>query len=78
MLIPKIPNIWEEGLGMENVGIFYGHLVYFVVLWKSLWLFGIFCSHWVYFSALVFCAKKDLATLVKKLPPVAACGRLVT
>jgi hypothetical protein len=29
-----------DGLGIEDVGIFYGHLVYF-------WPFGIFCVHLV-------------------------------
>jgi hypothetical protein len=29
-----------EGLAMEDVGIFYGHLVYFVAIWCILWLFG--------------------------------------
>jgi hypothetical protein len=29
-----------EGLAMEDVGIFYCHLVYFTVIWYILWLFG--------------------------------------
>jgi hypothetical protein len=37
-----------EGFGMENVGIYYGHLVYSVVIWYILWSFGIFCGHLVY------------------------------
>jgi hypothetical protein len=31
---------------MEDVGIFYGHLVYFVVILYILWLFGIFLPFW--------------------------------
>jgi hypothetical protein len=37
---------------MEDAGIFYGHLVYFVAIWYILWPLGIFCSHWVYFVAI--------------------------
>jgi hypothetical protein len=53
VFIPKIP-IWYtlEGLGMENIGIFYGHLVYFTAMWYSLRPFGIFCGHLVYFTAI--------------------------
>jgi hypothetical protein len=46
---------------MEDVGIFYGHLVYFMAIWSILWLFGIF------FHVLVCCPKKNLATLVPRL-----------
>jgi hypothetical protein len=54
-----------EGIAKEDVGIFYGHLVY------------LFCRHFVYFMViwyivpvLVCCTKKNLATLViVKLPP---------
>jgi Na+/H+-dicarboxylate symporter len=42
---------------MEDVGIFYGHLVYFVAIWCILWLFGMFSP------VLVCCTKKNLATL---------------
>jgi hypothetical protein len=31
---------------MENVGVFYGRLVYFVVIWSILWSFGIFDQFW--------------------------------
>jgi hypothetical protein len=56
-----------EGLAMEDVSIFYGHLVYFtychlvyfVAIWYSLKLFGIF------FPFLVFYTKKKLAALNK-------------
>jgi hypothetical protein len=50
----------SEDLKIENVvriflllfGIFYGHVVYFVVIWYILWPCGIFCSHLVYFMAM--------------------------
>jgi hypothetical protein len=51
---------------MEDVGIFYGHLVHFMVFCYILWTFGI-CSLWkfgIFFPVLVFCTKKNLATLL--------------
>jgi hypothetical protein len=30
-----------EGLEMENVGIFYGHLEYVLAIWYILWTFGL-------------------------------------
>jgi hypothetical protein len=33
---------------MEDVGVFYGHLVYYAAIWYILWQFGIFCGHLVY------------------------------
>jgi hypothetical protein len=38
-----------EGLAMENLGIFYDHLVYFTAIGNMLWPFGVFCGHLVYF-----------------------------
>jgi hypothetical protein len=35
---------------MEDVGIFYGHLVYFTASWYILWTYGTICGHLVYFS----------------------------
>jgi hypothetical protein len=37
---------------MEDVGVYYGHLVYFVAIWDISWLFGTFCGHLVYFVAI--------------------------
>jgi hypothetical protein len=34
---------------MENLGIFYDHLVYFTAIGNILWPFGIFCGTLVYF-----------------------------
>jgi hypothetical protein len=41
-----------DGLEMEDVGIFYGHLVQFTVFCYILWTFGIVRGHMVYFSRL--------------------------
>jgi hypothetical protein len=35
---------------MENLDIFYDHLVYFTAIGNILWPFGIFCGHLVFFS----------------------------
>jgi hypothetical protein len=45
---------------MEDVGIFYGNLVHFTVFCYILWTFGTVPGNLVY---LVFCTKKNLATL---------------
>jgi hypothetical protein len=34
---------------MENLGIFYEHMVYFAAIGNILWPFGIFCGDLVYF-----------------------------
>jgi hypothetical protein len=34
---------------MENIGLFYDHLVYFTAIGNILWPFGIFCGNLVYF-----------------------------
>jgi hypothetical protein len=47
-----------EELVMLHVGLFHGHLVYFTAIWYILWLFGIFSP------VLVYCTKKNLATLL--------------
>jgi hypothetical protein len=39
-----------EGPAMEDIGIFYGHLVYFATIWYILWTFGKVCGCLVYFS----------------------------
>jgi hypothetical protein len=55
-----------EGLGMDDVGVFSGHLEYFMIIWYSLWPFGVSCGHWVYFSSFWFVLPiKYLATLVQ-------------
>jgi hypothetical protein len=55
-----------EGLVMDDVGMFYGHLVDFPAIWLIFRLFGIFCVHLVAFSPFgVGCTKKNLATLAR-------------
>jgi hypothetical protein len=49
-----------EGVGigiLRQIGPFFGHLIYFVVIWYILWLSGTF------FLFLVHCNQRDLATL---------------
>jgi hypothetical protein len=48
---------------MEEVGIFYGHLVYFTDIWYNLWTFGMLLVNWFIFSDLVSITEKNLATL---------------
>jgi hypothetical protein len=49
----------SEGLAMKDVVVFYGHLVHFTVFCYILWTFGIVRDN------LVFCTKKNLATLMQ-------------
>jgi hypothetical protein len=67
---------------VENIGRFYGQMVYvfygylfcgylvcFVAIWYVLWPFGIFYGYLVYFfPVLVCCATKNLATVVVSNP----------
>jgi hypothetical protein len=58
-----------EGLAMKDVGIFYKHLVHFTVFRYILLTFGTVRGNLVHFSpVLVFCTKKNLATLLCSLP----------
>jgi hypothetical protein len=52
---------------MEDVGILYGHLVYFIAIWHILRFFGIFKVIWYILPVLVSCRKKKLATLVPEM-----------
>jgi hypothetical protein len=38
---------------MEDVGIFYGHFVYFMAILSILWPFCLFYGHFVYFMAIL-------------------------
>jgi hypothetical protein len=57
-----------EGLAIENLGMFYdllvyfmyGHWKYFMAIWYIFWTFGVFLL------VLVFGIKKNLATLPKR------------
>jgi hypothetical protein len=48
----KNPHLGKflEGLSMDDVCIFLGHLVYFTACWFTLWTFGIFFGNLVHFS----------------------------
>jgi hypothetical protein len=61
----KNPNLGKflEGLAMEEDGISYRHLVYFRVFCYMSWTFGTVRGNLVFFPILVFCTKKNLATL---------------
>jgi hypothetical protein len=43
-----------ESLAMQDVGVFYGHLVYFMDIWYILQLFDIFYGHLLYFVVCSF------------------------
>jgi hypothetical protein len=40
-----------EGLTIENLGIFFDHLVYLMAIGNMYFPFGIFCSHLVHFPS---------------------------
>jgi hypothetical protein len=45
---------------MEDVGIFYGHFVYFTAKWYIIWPFGAFCGYSVYFCRFgMLCREKS-------------------
>jgi hypothetical protein len=63
-----------EGLSLEYVDTFYGHLVhfyghlvYFVVIWYILLPFGMFYGHLVYISRFGMLYRENLATLAMHL-----------
>jgi hypothetical protein len=39
---------------MDDVGIFYGHLSYFMAICPFLWPFGKFCVHLVHFMIILY------------------------
>jgi hypothetical protein len=53
---------------MEKIGILYGHLEYITGILYVLWPFGIFSP------ALVYCVKKNLATLDGRLKKAEMCS----
>jgi hypothetical protein len=64
---PNFGRYVLEGLGKQNVAIFYGHLVNFVVVCIQFYgNFDTFCCHFHYIfpPILVYCIKKNLATLI--------------
>jgi hypothetical protein len=62
---PTLGKFWRVLYVMENLGIFYDHLVNYTAIGNILWPFGIFYGHFGIFSpVLVYCTKKNLATLL--------------
>jgi hypothetical protein len=55
-----------EGLGKENVGTFYAHLECITAIQYILWTFGnlVVCKFGIFSPVLVYCIKKNLATLL--------------
>jgi hypothetical protein len=47
---PNLGKFWRALHRIENVGISYDDLEYFMAVWYSLWPFGIVCGHLIYFS----------------------------
>jgi hypothetical protein len=58
----KNPNLGGifDGVSMEDVGIFYGHLDYFMAMSYVLWPFGMVCSFLVYFSPFWYVVPRNI------------------
>jgi hypothetical protein len=56
-----------DGLGLEKIGIFFGHLEYITGILYILWPFGNSVAIWYFSSVLVYCVTKNLATLVRSM-----------
>jgi hypothetical protein len=50
---------------MENVGLFHVNLVPFMPNWYISWTFGLFGGIRYIFTILVYCSKRNLATLIE-------------
>jgi hypothetical protein len=50
---------------MENVGSFCGHLEYITAVWYIIGPFGNLVVSWYFFPVLIYCIKKNLATLLR-------------
>jgi hypothetical protein len=60
---------------VENLGIFYDHLIYFTAIRNILWPFGIFCGNLVHFSPFwYFGQRKICATLEQTHSPLWLAG----
>jgi hypothetical protein len=46
---PNLGKFWSVHIAMEDVGIFYGHLVYFTAIWYMLLPFVYFVVFWYIF-----------------------------
>jgi hypothetical protein len=67
-----------EGIGMKNVGIFYGCLDYFMVIWCILWQFGKFVVIWYVYPVLVYCTQKKPGNPGGKWEPIIFCFNFLT
>jgi hypothetical protein len=55
IFIPKIPILYTlEGLGVENFGKFYDHLVYVMIIWYIFYYFVYFMIIWYIFDYFVY------------------------
>jgi hypothetical protein len=66
-----------EGLRIENVGIFDAYMEHIMAIWYILWSLYNFVMFGIFFTVLVYCVKKNLATLkVTKIRPIwsPCCG----
>jgi hypothetical protein len=67
---------------MENLGIFYDHLVYLTAIGNILWPFGIFCGHLVYFPPFWYFVPRKIwqpgwrAAVGDKIQKLSSVGRL--
>jgi endonuclease/exonuclease/phosphatase (EEP) superfamily protein YafD len=50
------------GVGIENFGLFKENLVPLITIWYISWTLSIFCRNFVFFTILLHCTKKNLAT----------------
>jgi hypothetical protein len=66
-----------EGLTVEDVGIFYWHLYYFMAIWYILWPFGIFCGNLVYFPPFwYFGPRKIWQPWIEAVPAISVTGNV--
>jgi hypothetical protein len=49
-----------EGLAIEDVGIFYGDLLYFTAIWYILWSFGILFGDMAHFPPFWYFAPRNI------------------
>jgi hypothetical protein len=57
---PKSQFGYILGLGMDNVGIFYGELEHFTAICYILLPFGIYCGHFLYFLPFWFIVPRKI------------------
>jgi hypothetical protein len=65
-------KVYVEGIAMEYVGLFYGHLVYCTAIWYVVWAFCQFSGNLVYFPPFWYVLP------IKSGNPAEACLRLAS